>query len=332
MHLIGNPYPSYLEWQELYAANSSVLSTATMWYRTKVGATYAFWTVNGAGGLGSPVAANDTIPPMQSFWVRTITGGGTLNMTNAMRAHNTTITPNLLKAPAAKTALNQILRLQVTNQITTDEAVVYFNQNAADGFDTFDSPKMFNGSGSSLSEIYTSIGAEELAINGMNAIPYDAEIPLYFVKNAAIGTTFSIAANELSNFEAGTQVWIKNNLSGVSQMVSDGTPYTFDIAETGTNPRFSVIFKAPGAVTKLANTNNRTIFAYSTDQGKIAINCSETLSSDAMATVFNSVGQRVGTKALTGNVTLTDNPMTAGVYVVSIINAGRKITEKIIIR
>ncbi len=331
-NLIGNPYPSFLEWQEVYAANSSVLSTPTMWYRTKVASTYYFWTVNGAGGLGTPAQANDTIPPMQAFWVYANTGGGTLNLTNAMRVHNTTTTSNLLKAPAAKTALNQILRLQVSSGATTDEAVVYFNANAADGFDAYDSPKMINGSTSTVPDFYTTVGIEKLAINGMSAIPYDTEIPLHFVANASAGTSYSITANELADFEAGTQVWIKNKLSGVEQLVSDGTPFTFNIADIGTNPKFSIIIKAPGAATQLVDTKNNNIFAYLNDNNQITVSCSDALSSDANVSVYNSLGQRIVRKALTENVTRIDNTLNAGVYLVTVINAGNKTTEKIIIR
>jgi len=329
-NLIGNPYPSYLDWTALYAANSSLLPEATMYYRTKIGSLYYFWTVNSIG-IGVPSQASKYVPPMQAFWVRTITGGGTLNVTNAMRLHNPSGT-NLLKAPAEKTSENKILRLQVSSGTTTDEAVVYFNTNASDGFDAYDSPKMMNGSTSSVPDIYTTIGVEELAINGMSAIPYDTEIPIHFVANASAGTSYSITANELSNFEAGTQVWIKNILSGVSQLISDGTPFTFDIASTGTNPKFSIIIKAPGTATQLENINKSNVYVYQSANNQITVSCSDALSSDANVSVYNSVGQCIVRRVIKENVTCLDNQLSSGVYLVTVINAGNKTTEKIIIR
>lgn len=331
-NLIGNPYPSYLEWQEVYTANISILSSPTMWYRTKDSGIYYFWTVNGPGGLGNPAQANDTIPPMQAFWVRTITDGGTLNLTNTMRVHNTAPTSNLLKAPKAKTAINQILRINVSNGTTTDETVVYFNTNAADGYDMYDSPKMINGTLSTVPDFYTSIGGEVLSINGMNNIPNDTVIPLYFVANASAGTFFTITANELSNFEPGTQVWIKNNLSGISRLISDGTPYTFDIAETGVNPKFSIYFKAPGISTNFVNLNKNNFFVFVNTDGQIAIKCNDEIANDATVTIYNNMGQLITKKTLTGSLTLIDKKMTSGVYIAKVSNAENKTTERIIIK
>ena len=71
-NLVGNPYPSYLDWSLASAANPGVMTT--MWYRTKtVTDAYTFDTYNAAGGTYTTNGANtvsNLIPPMQAFWVR----------------------------------------------------------------------------------------------------------------------------------------------------------------------------------------------------------------------------------------------------------------------
>ncbi len=330
-NLIGNPYPSYLEWQEVYAANSSVLTTATMWYRTKVSSTYYFWTVNGVGGLGTPAQATDKIPPMQAFWVHSKIGGGALNLTNEMRVHNTA-TSNLMKTPASKTAVNQILRLQVSSGEISDETVVYFNSNAADGFDAYDSPKMINGSGSAVPDIYTIVDNKILAINGLTAVNYETEIPLYFSANASTATSFKITLNELSNFDLGTQVWIKNKLSGVTKLVSYETPYIFEVTDTGINPKFSIIIKAPGVNTQIPKSKNLNIIVFENANNQIAISCNDAVSNDANVSVYNSLGQLIASKALKENVTQIEKPIIPGVYLLIVINARIKTTAKMIVR
>ena len=79
-NLIGNPYPSYLDWTAVCSystdggtthPNQDIMPTTTMWYRTKASGTWDFVTVNGEG-VKSPSEATATkyIPPMQAFWVK----------------------------------------------------------------------------------------------------------------------------------------------------------------------------------------------------------------------------------------------------------------------
>ena len=114
------------------------MRSTTMWYRTKKlnqssELVYQFWTVNG-DGLTSPNGASPKIPPMQAFWVRANSGGGTLALTNSMRSHAPD-TDKLLKAPAAKNTEMTLVRLQVSNGTNNDEAVIYFSENAQNDVD-----------------------------------------------------------------------------------------------------------------------------------------------------------------------------------------------------
>jgi hypothetical protein len=87
------------------------------------------------------------------------------------------------------------LRLQVSNGINTDEAVVYFNANASNGFDAYDSPKMSNAN-KAIPEIYTLAANEELVINGMNELALNTELPLGFSSGEL--NNYSIKASEIA--------------------------------------------------------------------------------------------------------------------------------------
>ncbi|MDD3489389.1 MAG: hypothetical protein PHR62_05830, partial [Paludibacter sp.] len=67
-NLVGNPYPSYLNWELAYNASTNVRST--IWYRTKGTSAMEFHTYNAALGVSVPTAASGYIPPMQAFWVK----------------------------------------------------------------------------------------------------------------------------------------------------------------------------------------------------------------------------------------------------------------------
>ncbi|HRZ97964.1 MAG TPA: T9SS type A sorting domain-containing protein, partial [Paludibacter sp.] len=306
-------------------ATKDQLST-TMWYRTHDGTAWKYYTYIANSGIGIPASVTNLIPPMQAFWVLVNAGQtGTLSFTNAMRAHQDA-PANMLKAPAAKTALNQILRLQVAGNSITDESLIYFNDNAANGFDMYDSPKMMNGAASTVPDMYTTAGTEQLVINGMNNIPYNTEISLYFKANASTAGTFTLKASEISNFEEGTTVYIKNNLTQDQQLISDGSDYTFVTSDAVASPAFSLIFKAPGAVTGLANADSK-VLVYANANRQITVTV-PSVTENATVSVYNAVGQKLYSSKVTKATTVIDNAFAAGVYVVNVNNVSKKVIIK----
>jgi len=331
-NLVGNPYPSYIDW---ITTQKTGLST-TMWYRTRLaGGAYTYYTYNTAGESGAPIGisvpANVTnlIPPMQAFWVKVTGTSGSIKFLNASRAHQDAA-GSTFRTPAANAITNKVLRLQLSNGTYSDETVVYFNANASLGFDNYDSPKMLNENTSAISEIYTREGNEKLVINGMKNIPYNVEIPLYFKINASTATSFTLIANELSNFEEGTSVYIKNNQTGEHQLISDGSSYVFESDAAINDPAFSLIIKAPGSITDIKNPDNDGVFIYGNVNKQIVI-YGKKLSDKSTISVYNSVGQKIANKAITKDKNVIDVPV-SGVYLVTINNEDLDITRKIIIK
>ena len=330
-NLVGNPYPSYLNWNTVTKTN---LASNTMWYRTKVSGTYYFYTYNsvdGAAGIGISVPADVTnlIPPMQAFWVRAAGSGASLTFHNTDRAHKD-VTNNLLRTKAQISSTMQLVRLQVSNGVNSDETVIYTNPNASNSFDDYDSPKMTNAN-AAIPEIYTTVSNENLVINGMNSIPYDTEIPLGFTTGQA-GSNFSIKASQLANFDSGTQLILKDYLDPNNPVIadlSDGSAYTFSSGITSNNTtRFAVIFKAPSVATVINSKSNSNVWI-STRNGKIMIN--GTLGSGAKLEVFNAIGQKVISKNLTKSNVQQNNTLATGAYLVKLTNEGKSVIKKIII-
>jgi hypothetical protein len=327
-NLIGNPYPSHIVWTTDMASSANLLPS--IWYRTAVydvdHNVYSFETYNAAGTIAVPTGATPYIPPMQGFWVRVddAHSTGQLVFTNAMRFHKDA---NALKAPAVKNTENKVLRLQVTGGNLTDEAVVYFNSNATNTFDMYDSQKMLNGSNSSIHDIYTSAGTEKLVINGLKEIAYDTEIPLHIQVNASNATAFTLKANEISNFDAGTPVYIKNNTTGMQQLISDGSVYDFSRSEIGVEPAFSLLIKAPGTTTSFAKTETDNVQIFVNANRQIVIK-NPYATKNTVASVYNSVGQLLVNEHITGNVFVMDKAFVAGVYYVKVNGVSSKVIVK----
>jgi hypothetical protein len=260
---------------------------------------------------------------MQAFWVRTSADGSTLAVDNSMRSHGNG-SSNLLKAPANKTA-GQLVRLQVSNGTNTDETVIYFNANADNGFDSFDSPKM-SANNASIPEIYTTAGTEQLVINGMKTITENAVIPLGF--GTGTSSDFTLAATELKNIDSGMHVILKDNSLKKETELADGITYNFSSEVIASNTgRFSLIFRASGVATDVSNTNLLKAQTFVNAANQIVI----VTSGNCNYAIFNSVGQKVSEGFTTTSHTNVSG-LQAGMYVVKLSASGRSYCSKVIIK
>lgn len=324
---VGNPYPSFIDWKAMVTKNTAILETGTMWYRSKETDSFKFYTVD-ASGVVSPSGSTATafIPPMQAFWVKTSANASTLYFEDNMRSHAGTTEnpgPNPLKAPAAKNSEFPLLRLQVSNGINSDEAVIYSYAAATNGYDFYDSPKMMNND-AAIPEIYTTLNNQPIVINVMNSIPLDTEIGLGFVPGNA--TSFSIRANEISNLPSDVKVILKDNANnGTETDLTDGvTTYEFSPA-TITGDRFSLIFRSAGSVSGIENPADLKMMVYSNAKNQLTVLYNNAINDASTVSVYNAVGQQLIRQRLTGTSTVLNGTFTSGVYVVKVNNVIRKI-------
>jgi len=326
-NLIANPYPSYIN--PMTAINALNVEK-TIWYRTK-GSTYKFETVNTTTGVGTDAALSGNpvtgyIPPLQAFWVRTNANNVQLMFTNSMRTHanpvvgETTINTTALKAP--KQQLNSIVRLNLSGSAGNDQAVLYFNASASNGFDDFDSRKMFESVSATTPEIFMLAEAEKVAINGMQTIPYETEIPLGF--NVKQTGDFSISRTEFSNFESGTRILLKDKQYPASEFeLAEGASYNFSSQPTTSNTdRFSLVFRAPGITTQVENAShlNAQVFVNAANQLMIIA------PANSPYAIFNTMGQKVNFGSTSSEVQHLN--LSSGMYVVKVNDITRKVIIK----
>lgn len=320
-NLVGNPYPSHLAWTKTIGQNANALST--IWYRTVVGSEYLFQTYNADGEIGIPANITGIIAPIQGFWVRVNTGGGTLTLDNSMRLHDDG--SNRLKAPATVTN-NHIVRLQVSNGINTDETVLYFNNNATEGFDNYDSPQMSNNN-ISIPEIYMMVGNEKVVINGLNSVTLNNELPLGF--NTESANTFTIKATQLSNFDTDTKIILRDNLLSAEKDLTTGASYTFSSDIIDNTTRFSLIFKNAAIGTGVVNypSDYQNIVINRNGNNQITIHHSN--GEKGNVTVYNANGQKLVSAQMTGTSTVIAKQFRPGVYLVTVCDEVNKITKRV---
>lgn len=328
-NLVGNPYPSYLDWVQA-SSNSSNLGT-TMWYRTKSPG-YVFATYNSAGGANTN-GATQFIPPMQAFWVYVKPAGdlstttGTLAVTNNMRSHESGT--NRLKVQSTKNESQQLLRLQVSDGTYTDEAVVYFDPNALNEFDTYDSPKRANGN--LVPDIYTVTDNQSLAINGFNKLITNEQVTLGL--KTGNSNLYTIKATEIKNFDSTTRIVLKDNFLNVEFDLTDGATYDLSpevsLADTS---RFKIIFKSQSVISEFQSVNDlNNVQVYQNANHQITININDYSGIEYSVIVCNSLGLMLENKRLSNSTNVLSQSFPAGVYFVTVYSKGKSAVRKIII-
>lgn len=328
-NLIGNPYPSHLTWNKAFTDTVASKIEPTIWYRTNSGSTnsagWSFKTYNAFTGVGVPEGTTGIIPPMQAFWVLAKVDGQSIYFKNSMRSHQSS---NPLKAPAAQKSENKLIRLQVSNGTASDETVLLFNNNAVDGYDNYDSPKMLNNS-NDMPDIYTLADAKKLVINGMSEAKFNSEISIGI--NAIQNNTFSISANEISNFEAGTKLILRDKLLSKEVELNNDTQYSFTSEVASTENRFSILVKAPSSTTNVINNNDGEISIYGINN-EIVVSCSDILNGENLVTVHTIVGSRLFAEKINSSYTKLNTTFASGIYLVTVKNGAKSITKKIVIQ
>ena len=182
-----------------------------------------------------------------------------------------------------------------------------------------------------IPQIYTLAGTEQLAINGLNNISYDLEMPLGLTISTS--GTFSLKASQISNFVSGTQLILKdyaNIDSPINTDLSDGNTYSFSSGATTNNTsRFTLTFRAPSVATEINSTEKGSFWISTNANGQIIVNGNS--SENTLVTIYNALGQKIVSKNITHANAPLGNSLQAGVYMITVSNAGKSITKKIII-
>jgi len=175
-NLIGNPYPSAIDWDNLTRSN---VNGAVYVYDGEAGQ-YKSWN----GTIGD--LTDGIIPPMNGFFVK-VSDDANLTLSNSSRTHSST---GFYKE---KNYISNLLVFVVTGNGFSDVTFVHFNQDATDGFDNgFDAYKL---SGSDAApQLYTVAENINLSINELPFSTKETIIPLCL--EAIEGKEYEISLSE----------------------------------------------------------------------------------------------------------------------------------------
>ena len=236
-NLIGNPYPTFLNFQDFFTANTaqfeaSVNNAIYMWN----GSSYtAYNNLN--------TTATSLISPGKGFFVKTIASTpGTVTFTPAMRKISS---DGALVSKSANNSEKALAKINLTTATKTFATDIYFVQNQTRGLDVGYDAGAFAGS---TNGIFTNL-VEDNTGKGLliQALPYDdynnVVVPVSI--NAEAGTELTISLDVASlTLPENTYVYLKDNVLNTTTLLND-TDYVFtpDTALSGAG-RFFIEFSA----------------------------------------------------------------------------------------
>lgn len=298
-NLLGNPYPSSIDWDAVTIPPE--MNGEVHYIEAATGADISY--VFGGGGGGRYV------PPMQGFFV-SATSAGTLQLTNTVRTHTGA-------GSYYKSEINDLLVLEASGNGFTNETRIYFNEEATNEHDRlFDAYKIITSSNPQLPQLFSiTPSGTKLSINGM---PEANLVPMGMV--AGVPGEYTISAIETSEFE---NVILEDLVEGIKTDLLQQS-YTFIYGLNEPENRLIVHFTPMAVPENFASpvsiySNNHDVYV------------AAPASTEGTVMVYNLMGQEVATATISEVITRITLDKSA-YYVVKVICNESVVTKKVFVK
>ena len=319
-NLLGNPFPSCLDWGQIAATLDPSIGQAI--YFNKSGG-FASW----ASGVGTN-GGTGTIPPMQGFFVKAYAKNTSVLLPASARVHSVTQTRY-----KKGSEIIPLVRLKLEDLLNSDDAVVRFDVKATAGIDNaFDAYK-FSKTASSVG-IWTTTGVADLSINGLPFPDPIVEIPVSVYSSVA--GSLKISGSQIDGLE-NYMVTLTDNVNNI----------TIDLKTTPT-----LTFNAPGGIVanrfilKVGTISTAVPEIINSDKSFNIYSSDGTLNIQTLSDSWNGVKSNVTILDMTGklmiikeNIYFTKGEIKqipfsthSGIYFVEINSGVKRFVEKVVVR
>jgi len=280
-NLMGNPYPSGLDWDQCGRTN---IDASVYAYDGDAGQ-YVSW--NGSiGALNGGI-----IPAMNAFFIKA-SANSELTIPNDARTHAAN---NFYKE---KDYVEDLLVLKVEGNGFSDKTFIHFNADASNEYDSdFDAYKL---SGIfEAPQLYTKAGDSKLSIN---VLPYTIkEITIPLCLKVGAETEYKISVSENTFWET-VDISLKDLETGNLYDLRTQTSFTLNHEPNNSSDRFLILINgATGLEENKIEDDGIEIYAYG-NQIFIKTNGE----GEAQVSVYNLLGQTIASRTLTGLGTLSE--------------------------
>jgi fibronectin-binding autotransporter adhesin len=331
-NLVGNPYPSPVDWNAAGWTKTNIDNTVYYFKATdQYGGTYS--TYNGV--TSSDGLATNIIPSMQGFFVHVSDGAypvtGSLGMTNSIRINDLTHA-FLKKGKAGPSQLIRIAASFTDDANSTDPAVIYFEEFATDAMDSkYDALKLMN-TDVKVPNIFSMIsGGRKLSIN---ALPFltgsSLQVSLGIRANRAGTIRFRIL--DIDETTASLGVSLFDAVTGISQNLLGVNEYQVTLA---TGEYLNRFYLNLGSVITGAQMEKKTgpLFDIYITKGILRAEIETMPGPKGELILYNILGQPVIKERINGpGIYEFSTGLKDGLYIATLISGDQKYAKKIFIR
>jgi fibronectin-binding autotransporter adhesin len=331
-NLVGNPYPSPINWDAAAGWTRTNIDNAVYFYDAGSADPYTGTFSSYINGVSSDGIAGSIIPAMQGFFVHVTDGGypvqGTLGINNLARV--TSPNPYYHKARQADSLpLIRISAVLAGTGAASDPAVIYFHDRAGSGFDAgLDALKMLN-TAEEVPSLF-SIGSGDIHLS-INSLPWPGNdlviVPLGI--SLLTGGIIQLHADTLAFLPPGNHVYLFDAVTGINQDLGLSRNYSVNLPAGEYASRFFLKFSPTILPEKpeisegfIAVVNQNTVII------KLMLGNDET----RVLQVSNILGQIVWRQEVTGSgYCEVSGSFKPGLYVVTSVGSGTRQSQKILI-
>ncbi len=335
-NLVGNPYPSNIDLEELFNSNNSAINySAYFWtnvnpYNSGDGTYTANNYAQVVGGTGTPATGStieptNIIKPGQGFLVQAEADNVALNFNNSIRTDDTGgIFFNSKGTSSSKIKDRYWLKLSTPLNNFNTIAIVY-TQGATNSFDrNYDGPLMKVGSDS----FYSVSENHKLAIQGKQYPLVDSDVvPLGAVFYQSGTHTISISKKE-GVFASGQNIYLKDHQTGILTNLSEGS-YSFTAIKGESTGRFEIVYRPEGTLSAANTEQKDNLQIYRNGNDFVIKSQNKKITG---LEVYDTSGRLIYTmKANSTEVVLNSEKLNNAMYILK-INRGEEVMSKKIIK
>ncbi len=231
-NLVGNPYPSAIDWD-----------AAVGWTRASLNNAIYIWNPNAANyasyvlGVGANDGSN-VIASSQAFWVKANGSGPVLTLTEPVK---TSVDPIYFKQSSN---ITNIFRMRIEGGGYVDETVICFKDDATAAFDGDHDAYKLRVANTVAPNIATVIVNDvDMAINSMGPLTSSVIIPV----RALVPSTgnYTIVADDFDDMPTTSCILLEDLLTGIFTNLRTTSTSSFSISASTTAPRFLLHIGAP---------------------------------------------------------------------------------------
>ncbi|MBB3054948.1 T9SS type A sorting domain-containing protein [Mucilaginibacter gotjawali] len=317
-NLVGNPYPSSIDWETYNASNTSTTGIVVNTTSGVANVSPTIWVFNpftnqyntymkgdggigkGSSGTGNGSTNANIIASGQAFFVQAVNHASTLTFYETAKSISQPASGYLLMGSPPPSTTPQYMRLILQkDSINNDDMLVFFNSAASEKYSPYEDAAYFPGLTAPESLASISGDSVKLAINRLPLPDQKAPRIIPLSVSAAESGQYTFLRTDLKAIPQLYNIWLTDKYTADSLDLRNNTTYKFniDLSDTGTfgNHRFQLVIRQnPALMVHLLNfagakTSNGAQITWITENEENYTNFTVERSSDG-GTTFSVLG------------------------------------------